>query len=150
MVVTRATVFELSHEQVQQHLHECAVPLCRHGLSVVRSVTCTCTQSLGDTANKSVAGYQALFIWPRTTSLVEFGQCPARFRRLSKPELSYVQEKYANRRNVALALFGNRPALMRGAMQAVLIESDPVRPKGSEQHLSCSRVYIDSAIVCSN
>jgi len=32
MVVTRATVFELSHEQVQQPLSECAIPFRRHGL----------------------------------------------------------------------------------------------------------------------
>jgi hypothetical protein len=67
------------------------------------------------------------------------------------PVLSYVLQKYANKRNVALALIGTRPALRQDAMEAALIESDPVRPKGStEQHFSCSSVYIDSAIVCSN
>src|SRR5579864_7365899 len=46
MFGTRASLFELSHEHVQQHLHECGIPFWPHGLQAVRSVTCTCTCDL--------------------------------------------------------------------------------------------------------
>jgi len=59
---------------------------------------------------------------------------------VQNPLLSYVLQKNANKKNVALALTGTRPALRQGAMEAALNESDPVRPIGQPSNIFHVRV----------